>query len=179
MVTSGRAFCPNAGSAVHVANLTKSTIRSTIALCGESFADVTEAKGGGQATCARCRNLDHPFRATNVPHDPSSWAAKLPGTSGFSKARIALLARDLITADGRMTPRGLILARDCKDPTPWVDFLGIVHARASRTRGHSVCGAELLGLGEMTYDRLGRMHDLFEHVDVTCMACVTIGTARP
>lgn len=163
-----------------MANLTRSTVRSAVALCGKAFADVTEVKGGGQATCAKCRKLDDPFRTSIVPHDTSAWIATLATAAGASNARAALLKRDLITEDGRITLRGSILARDLLNPTSWVDPIGIVHARMpGGARGRAACGAELLGLGEMTYDRLGRMHDLYEGADVTCMACVAIGAATP
>jgi hypothetical protein len=181
VVTACRAFRSNAGSAVHVANLTRSTIRSAVALCGKAFADFTEVKGGGQATCAKCRKLDDPFRAGKVPFDPKDWTWALANTGAIApNARTALLKRDLITEDGRITLRGSILARDLLNPTPWVDPIGIVHARMpGGARGRAACGAELLGLREMTYDRLGRMHDLYENTDVTCMACVAIGAAAP
>jgi hypothetical protein len=175
------AFCSSMGSRVHVANLTRSTMWSAVALCGKSFADFTEVKGGGQATCAKCRRLDDPFRASLDPYDPRQWTWILANTGiAAPNARTALLTRDLITVDGKVTSRGAILARDLADPTPWVDSMGIVHARRpGGIRGHGACGADLLGIGDMTYERLGRMHGLYEDADVTCMACAAIGAAAP
>lgn len=179
-MTARRAFCPNAGSAVHVANLTRSTMRSAVALCGKAFADFTEVKGGGQATCAKCRKLDDPFRTSIVPYDASTWIGTLATRAGTTNARAALLKRDLITENGIVTSRGSILAKDLSNPTPWVDPIGITHARMpGGARGRAACGTDLLGLGEMTYDRLARMHGLYEGADVTCMACITIGAAAP
>jgi hypothetical protein len=168
-------FMPNGGSIVHVANLTRSTIQSTAALCGKAFTDVTKVKGGMQATCANCRRYDNPFKTSIVPYDPLIWNIGLNTTT-----RTGILKRDLITDDGQITPRGAILARDLTNPTPWVDSIGIVHARRpGGGRGHGACGADLLGCEEMTYDRLAKMHDLYGDIDVTCMACVAIGTAQP
>lgn len=166
-------FCPNGGSAIHVVNQTRSTIRSFVALCGRAFSDVTETRGRIQATCSRCKKLDNPFLAGKVPHDPETWVWALANTGN---ARTALLTRDLITVDGKVTSRGAILARDLTYPTPWVDCIGIVHTRLrGGARGHGVCGAELLGLHTMTYDKLDKTHTLYKDADVSCMACVVYG----
>ena len=125
--------------------------------------------------CAKCKTLDDPFSLHKVPLDPTLWARYMDQNN----AKRALLNRDLITEVGIITPRGEVLARDLTDPTPWVDLDGMIHARASHTRKHGLCGATNLIIEDMSYEKLRRLHAAYADVAVSCMACVSLGGQRP
>jgi hypothetical protein len=184
MTALSAAFIAGQGTAVHVENSTRSRAeRCFVALCRKRFVQASPV-AGRQATCDRCRKLDDPFHAGDVPYDPATWVLMLGGGSLHSasqrKARQALLSRDLITPQGVVTPRGIVLARDLTDPTPWVDTRGVTHARlpaGRRLRG--ACGADLLGIrqqagaSETNYDKLARATELYAGAVVDCMTCLT------
>lgn len=189
MTALGAAFVAGQGTTVHVENSTRSgTEGCFVALCGKRF--VQAVVTSKQATCDKCRKLDDPFHTGKVPFDPSTWEAALGGRGIHSAAqhpaRSALLSRDLITPQGAVTPRGVVLARDLTDPTPWVDDRGVTHARlpaGGRLRG--ACGAGLLGIrqlvgtGELGYDRLARAIELYAGATVDCMTCLTVIARSP
>ena len=180
----GAAFVADQGTVVHVENSTRSRAeRCFVALCRKRFVQASPV-ADRQATCDRCRKLDDPFHAGDVPYDPATWVLMLGGGSLHSasqrKARQALLSRDLITPQGVVTPRGIVLARDLTNPTPWVDAQGITHARlpaGRRLRG--ACGAGLLDIRQQagsrgaSYDRLARAIELYAGAVVDCMTCLT------
>jgi hypothetical protein len=175
-------FVASQGTSVHVANLTRSSPSVVIALCGKPFDRPVTPANDRQATCDKCRSKDDPFHTGQVPFDPNTWVDVLTSRrAGQPKARSALLTRDLVTVDGVITPRGALLSRDLTSPTPWVDNLGITHARlpaGRRLRG--ACGADLLGIGHLkggsvvNYDRLGKARATYEDAMVDCMTCATI-----
>lgn len=184
MTALSAAFVADQGSAVHVENSTRSRAeRCFVALCRKRFVQANLVVGK-QATCDRCRKLDDPFHAGDVPYDPTTWVSMLGSHGVYAgsqrKARQALLLRDLITPQGVVTPRGVVLARDLTDPVPWVDAQGITHARlpaGRRLRG--ACGADLLGIrqqagaSETSYDRLAKAIELYVGAVVDCMTCLT------
>lgn len=180
-------FVPNKGTAVHVANSTKSNTRTVNALCGKRFARADVRAASGQATCDKCRRLDDPFHVTKVPYDPTTWPDQLlRDVKCAPNARTALLSRDLITPAGDLTPRGVVLARDLTAPSPWIDDQGVTHVRlpgARRLRG--ACGAVLLGIshlagqGEVNFRRLAAGIDLYDGTAVDCMSCLTVSAGTP
>lgn len=175
-------FVASQGTAVHVANLTRSNPSSVIALCGKPFDKPVTPANGRQATCDRCRKLDDPFATGAVPFDPGTWVDVLINKrAGQPNSRSALLTRDLIETNGMVTPRGLLLALDFRTPTPWVDDRGITHARppaGGRLRG--VCGADLLGIHQLAgasavnFDKLSKARATYESAMVDCMTCMTL-----
>lgn len=176
-------FLARQGTVVHVANQTTSNTRTANALCGNRFErhGITQTVGR-HATCYKCRKLDDPFHTGQVPWDPTRWMEVLAGKrAGQPNARSALLTRDLVTTDGVITPRGLLLSRDLTDPTPWVDDQGITHARLpAGNRGRGACGADLLGMRKLAgtstinYDRLSKARATYEDAVVDCMSCLVL-----
>lgn len=174
-------FVADQGTVVHVENSTRSKVeRCFVALCRKRF--VQAVMTSKQATCDKCRKLDNPFHAGKVPFDPTTWIAMLGDRrAGQPNAQSALLSRDLITLQGVVTPRGVVLSRDLTNPVPWVDDAGITHARlpaGRRLRG--ACGADLLGIrqqvgaGWTSYEKLARATKLYADVTVDCMTCLTV-----
>ena len=176
------AFVASQGTAVHVANLTRSSPTTVIALCSKPFDRPVTPANGRQATCDRCRKLDDPFATGAVPFDPNTWVNVLVNERmAQPNSRSALLTRDLIETNGVITPRGLLLSLDLGTPTPWVDDQGITHARlpaGRRLRG--VCGAHLLGIhplagaSAVNFDRLSKARATYESAMVDCMTCMTL-----
>lgn len=156
-MTISWAFKLDNGRVIHIAHLSKSGLKPDwiVSLCGASFSkNNTRHIKDALATCRECLRYDDPFNASMV------------------RPLEALLVRDLVTFDKKETPRGAVLARDMDNPTPWVDQFGIVHARDRGSRRVAACGAELLGIEIMTYERLRKMQDLYENVEVDCMSCL-------
>jgi hypothetical protein len=185
----GAAFVADQGTVVHVENSTRSRAEGCfVSLCRKRF--VQAVLVSRQATCDKCRKLDDPFHAGKVPYDPSTWVAALGGRMVHSASRHlvrqALLSRDLITPQGVMTPRGLVLAFDFTNPTPWVDAAGIMHARLPAVRRlRGACGADLLGIrqqagaGGTSYEKLARATELYADATVDCMTCLTVIARTP
>ncbi len=187
MTALSATFIADRGSVVHVENSTRSVAeRCVVALCGKRFKQAVQIST--RATCNKCCTLDDPFHTRDVPYVPSTWAIML-GASGVHSAsqhkpRSSLLSRDLITPQGVVTPRGVVLTRDFIDPVPWVDAVGVTHARlpfGNRLRG--ACGADLLNIrqqaGGMSYEKLARAIELFADVTVDCMTCLTVIARLP
>lgn len=175
-------FVASQSTAVHVANLTRSSPSSVIALCGKPFDRPVTPANGRQATCDKCRSKDDPFHTGQVPFNPETWfGAVTLERAGQPNSRSALLTRDLVTADGVITPRGILLSQDLTRPTPWVDDRGITHARlpaGRRLRG--ACGADLLGIGHfkgsniINYDKLSKARATYDSAMIDCMTCMTL-----
>lgn len=180
-MTLSEAFIATQGTAVHVANQTRSDARSIVALCGKRFDRPVNHVDNQRSTCHRCCLLDDPFHTGSTPYDSMSWQEALTLKRARRSWRNALLTRDLVTPDGVITPRGLLLLQDFTNPTPWVDSLGIMHARLSsgeRLRG--ACSANLLGIhatesvSSVNYSRLSRVREANKDAIVDCMTCATI-----
>ncbi len=175
-------FMAQRGTAVHTANLTRSSERVMMALCGKPFDRPVTQASGRLATCDKCRKLDDPFHAGRVPFDSARWAEILNNKHSWD----ALLIRDLITTDGVITPRGILLSQDLTSPTPWADYLGITHTRLpAGKRYHGACGVDLLGIhplagaSAINYDRLSKIRAIYEGAMVDCMTCVTLAARGP
>lgn len=179
MTLSG-AFAVRQYAAVHVANLTQSSPVFMIALCGSLFDRPVIPVGSQQATCAICRRRDDPFHTGKVPLNPTTWVETLASRrAGQPNGRSALLTRDLITENGVITSRGLLLSQDLTNPTPWVDDRGITHMRlpaGKRLRG--ACGADLLGIRHINYAKLDKVRATYESAMVDCMTCMTLAGQR-
>lgn len=182
MVTLSWTFMAQRGTAVHTANLTRSNERVMIALCGKPFDRPVTQVNGRLATCDKCRRLDDPFHTGQVPFHLAGWAEILANKRSWN----ALLTRDLITTNGVITPRGLLLSKDLTSPTSWADYLGITHARLpADKRYRGACGVDLLGIhplagaSAINYDKLSKIRAIYEDAMIDCMTCVTLIARGP
>jgi hypothetical protein len=176
------------GKIIHAVNetLTARTFRTggpLIPLCGERIDDafVVDAR---HATCGRCAKLDDPFNVEPLPKDPRQWVvthveAPRAGRPACGNQGRQLIRRDLLTEDGALTPRGIVLHQDMTSPCPWPDDDGTIHDRWVLNRGNGVCGAALCGVEDMTYARLAAMLALRDDMTVTCLECIATRISKP
>lgn len=172
-----RTFKPTNGRVVHVVHETRSMRyggTSLQSLCGSVFHidGSTVVSEHMPATCAKCKKYDNPFSLSNeqlvkfwTTVSNNAWAPS------SKKMKDDLLARDLITEFGQLTPRGAVLARDLKEHPPWPDDEGVMHARNAISYRIGACTASLSGLEDMTFSKLDKMHALTD-LRITCVTCL-------
>lgn len=166
-----RTFKPSTGAKIHVLHETKTTAcyGFLMSLCGKQFPRRVEPSTA-KATCPLCVGLDNPFNLS-TGQTVKFWNAT--ANTAFRGTIDDLLKRDLLNPQTRMaTPRGVVLATDLKLHPPWADQDGVVHARNAIAWGRAICGADLVGVYEMTYAKLDRLLALRDQSRVTCIECM-------
>ncbi len=165
-----KTFKPSDGAKIHVLHetSTEACFGFLVALCGKQFPRKTEP-GTSKATCPRCLKLDNPFELGQAQVSRLWNLHKGNHTASVDD----LVRRDLVNPrTGGLTERGHALVVDVEEHPPWPGIDGVVHARNAIARKRGACGADLMGIGDMSYAKLSQMFALAEETRVTCMECI-------
>lgn len=166
-----RTFKPSTNARVHVLHESKTDVcyGHLVSLCGKQFPRRVEPSHA-KATCPSCLKLDNPFELSNA-QTVKFW--KTLRVVASTEQHEDLVKRDLIhTVTGLLTPRGHALAADLQQHPPWAGLDGVVHARNGIAWRRAVCGADLIGVNEMSYAKLARLLAVGEQSRVTCIECM-------
>lgn len=167
-----RTFKPNNAvtTKIHVLHetCTRRCVGFLVSLCGKQFPRTVEPIET-KATCPSCLKFDNPFALSMAQ------TVKVARLAEERSVNVTddLAKRDIIDpATGSLTARGDVLLRDMTHTPPWPGNDGVVHGRNGLAYKRGICGADLVGIDDMTYAKLARLLALAKDSKVTCIECM-------
>ncbi len=169
-------FIPTRGHNYHVVHETKtgSMRRRAYTLCGDYFE--SGELSTHQPTCPNCKKLDNPLLlGSEMIQYLRDVATIVPWRDAPKNATFhALVERDYITIDVKLTRRGQILVEDFTlGAVPLSDIDKLVHARKPLDK-YPLCqkNGRLQDANDMTVSRYEKLRKLEESIVVTCLSCL-------
>lgn len=168
-------FKPTRGHNYHVVHETKTGAarKSCYTICGEYFESGERATH--RPTCPHCVKLDNPLLLPPEDRQFLKTVVELGiwRDAPKSKSFHALVERDLLNTNNKLTRRGHVLAEDwTTGPVPMQDEHGIVHTRHPLAPAAQCTGLRLQDVDKMTLSHYEKLRKIEDSLVISCISCL-------